>query len=1498
MTYSPRAQIYQLLQRTIAVSPVPLMGWAVVSGAVMPSTPAAIDSAAVLSTSLSPEAIAIDSASESLQTAPADVAATVTVPTAIAPPQFGQASSPIVIAQAITAADDGTGTVVTQTDNTFDITGGTLAGDNLFHSFEQFGLSADQIANILATPDIENVLGRISGGNPSVIDGLLQLTGGDANLFLINPAGIIFGPESQVIVPAAFTATSADAIQFDDEWFQAVGANDYATLVGDPTGFAFTGTDPGVVMNAGSITSLMGNQVTLLGGTVINTGTIETPSGTVTIAAVPGENLVRISQEGSLLSLELPTQDQALLSTNGTPLATTSLPELLTGSAIPDDSGLVLEDGVIRLASTDTPIPTDAGTAIVSGTLDAADTTATGVGGAIDVTGDRVGLLNATLDASGNNGGGTIRVGGDYQGQGEIPNAQQTYVSSDSAIAADALTHGEGGRIIVWADDVTQFFGTITAQGGSESGNGGFAEVSGKESLRYEGQAFLNAPMGEVGQLLLDPGIVLIGMTNIDDGLLIPSNPGDPIFIAEDQGGTSSTFQISTDQLRSTLNNSDVTISAAQRIDLIEALDASEADNDLALNAPEINLAENLIQGNGNLTKTTANSSTTADSDISISSYLILTDGGNITLNGPIIINPSDDDLRIDTGFDTGGNITLNDTLDSEFITSPIDVDLVAGTGNVTLSAAAGGLQPLGALEVDGNDINLRDFVGDELTATATNFDLQAQGDLVLEEVNITGSDSLNINTGGTLTLNIADSSRLQSFSGDITLTSQGDLTLANTPGILAFTAQNLAINSGNNVSLQNLGILETLTIPQNITINAQNTLTIGNSEVESGAELTLTGNAISIANSELEAGQTLNLLAQDTVAISDSVAGSTRFLSGSDMTIRGNTSITINALDQPDSVFRSSGNLDLMSNGAIAGNGRFLADGDITIATIAGDPGMFSYSPFSSPGIVSADGNVSFGDYTGPALKVEATGNISGGDITITEPNTTLTETDPDIPILSTTSALVLRAGLSPYQLVTDQLPSIETAQNEPNVSSTNPSYAVGTNSFEFDGAASSPASIEVGRINTSAAEGAVILQASGDIVTGNINVGEGVSEFLDPGDIDISAGGSFCPAQACTVPPDIRGESVTIVALNDINTGDIETVDIAGGDIDPSTSFVRLRAETGDIQVGYIWAGAGGIDIDAAGVFRALNFRGSSVNRTAAETIPSTLAQYLNSLGYTEFPDEISFGDFVEGPESETGVRVSLESVDGSIAIRYGARENREVLVPDTNGVLIEGNPSQPFVIGPNYDEFAPFLPGEGRNFDPYDSTTNPNGYFPPDEFFSTFEVIENAEPLIFPSNDFPSDTGGVVAGIVASNTDASLSGSLQSQLFGTDGTIPDPGAIGAPQSVVFVRELETTDFCEDIRQDDIVFTEDLLNIDEIIVAEVLAPVSTQNEPLVDPCNYREILNESVDSTEERLEESDEQNLETLDSEERSSLNRELHDEPISAKLSSSSLKRREKL
>ncbi|MEN9280799.1 MAG: filamentous hemagglutinin N-terminal domain-containing protein, partial [Gloeomargarita sp. DG_1_4_bins_134] len=394
---------------------------------------------------------------------------------------------------------NGLGTQVNRDGSTFNITGGTQAGRNLFHSFAQFGLNQGQIANFFSNPAIANILARVNGGSASYINGLIQVLGGRSNLFLMNPSGIVFGPHASLNVPAAFTATTADRILFPGGSFNAYGENNFANLAGEPIGFAFDRKDPAAIVNEGNLTA---TSVSLVAGQVINTGKVA--GNQITIAAVPGENLVRLSQTGQILSLEFNPQQAASLADAAGNIPITRLPELLTGGGV--TTVTANPNGTVTLAGV--TVPMASGSALVSGLLDASSASATG--GQVGIWGTNISLVNAEINASGWTGGGEILVGGEFQGRGTQPNALNTWVNSGSILRADAVRTGDGGRIIVWADGTTKFEGMLSAQGGELAGNGGFAEISGKDHLLMTGFADLSATNGKFGTLLLDPGSVTI----------------------------------------------------------------------------------------------------------------------------------------------------------------------------------------------------------------------------------------------------------------------------------------------------------------------------------------------------------------------------------------------------------------------------------------------------------------------------------------------------------------------------------------------------------------------------------------------------------------------------------------------------------------------------------------------------------------------------------------------------------------------------------------------------------------------------------------------------------------------------------------------------------------------------------------------------------------------------------------------------------------------------
>ncbi|MDG2989840.1 filamentous hemagglutinin N-terminal domain-containing protein [Candidatus Synechococcus calcipolaris G9] len=419
-----------------------------------------------------------------------------------------------VLAQ-ITPAVGGTGTIVTVNGQQFDIGGGAFSrdGKNLFHLFKQFGLSDGQIANFLSNSKVQNILAGVNGGDVSYINGLIQVTGGNSNLYLLNPAGIVFGPNAQLNVPAAFHASTAQRVHFDGGIFDINGFNDYANLVGNPTGFEFLST--GIIINEGNLAVGPGQNLTLMGHQVFNTGTLSAPGGTITIQAIPETGMVRISQEGMILSLEIPADR---IPEDGV-IEAVDLPRLITGGEDRPRVNSVVHnpDGSISLVHDPSRVnvSVEGATAVASGTIDVSNPE--GMGGQINVLGQNVAMLNAQLNASGGVGGGTILGGGDYlggtAGTGRLDssfNAQHLFVDNNTVMTADAVTQGNGGTVINWADNSTVFQGFISAQGGILGGDGGFAEVSGRETLQMSGFADLRAPQGAFGTLLLDPGSVTI----------------------------------------------------------------------------------------------------------------------------------------------------------------------------------------------------------------------------------------------------------------------------------------------------------------------------------------------------------------------------------------------------------------------------------------------------------------------------------------------------------------------------------------------------------------------------------------------------------------------------------------------------------------------------------------------------------------------------------------------------------------------------------------------------------------------------------------------------------------------------------------------------------------------------------------------------------------------------------------------------------------------------
>ncbi len=206
---------------------------------------------------------------------------------------------------------------VTLEGNTSIINGGTRSGGNLFHSFEQFSVLTGREAHFNNALDIQNIISRVTGGEVSNIDGLIRANG-TANLFLLNPNGIIFGPNTSLNIGGSFVGSTASAVNFaDGTQFSATTPQTTPLLtVSVPFGLQF-GRTAGSILNQSQATNSSGQVVglhvqpsktlALVGGSVrLDSGILQAPGGRVELGGVAGAGTVGLQVDGNNLSLSFP----------------------------------------------------------------------------------------------------------------------------------------------------------------------------------------------------------------------------------------------------------------------------------------------------------------------------------------------------------------------------------------------------------------------------------------------------------------------------------------------------------------------------------------------------------------------------------------------------------------------------------------------------------------------------------------------------------------------------------------------------------------------------------------------------------------------------------------------------------------------------------------------------------------------------------------------------------------------------------------------------------------------------------------------------------------------------------------------------------------------------------------------------------------------------------------------------------------------------------------
>ncbi|PSB61493.1 hypothetical protein C7B61_15860, partial [filamentous cyanobacterium CCP1] len=389
----------------------------------------------------------------------------------------------------------------------FGILGGATRGANLFHSFQEFGVDNGGSVYFLNPVGIENILSRITGNNPSVILGTLGVFGGDANLFLMNPNGIVFGPNARLDVQGSFVATTADAIGFGNQGvFSAIDPDVPSQLLTvNPSAFFFNQVSTGnitVQSNTPIFPTLginglfvpPGENLTLLGGDIsIEGGRLNAFGGRIDIGAVNGIGAIGLSADGSLV---FPTEirrgdvtftDSARLDTrtfeSGGDIAVIAQSialddaSLLRAGILPGQGSLQGQAGNVLLDATG-----QVTLSAVSSISNNVGSGGSGHGGNIDIRSDSLSLNGSQLDAStfgeGNAGLLTIQTEGDVRidsgsfvlnsgerdavgNSGGISiNARSLILSGDSQILSGILGQGTAGDIIIRATDFVRLTGS------------------------------------------------------------------------------------------------------------------------------------------------------------------------------------------------------------------------------------------------------------------------------------------------------------------------------------------------------------------------------------------------------------------------------------------------------------------------------------------------------------------------------------------------------------------------------------------------------------------------------------------------------------------------------------------------------------------------------------------------------------------------------------------------------------------------------------------------------------------------------------------------------------------------------------------------------------------------------------------------------------------------------------------------------------------------------
>ncbi|OQY56601.1 MAG: hypothetical protein DRR08_25225 [Candidatus Parabeggiatoa sp. nov. 2] len=346
---------------------------------------------------------------------------------------------------------------------------GRQHGPNLFHSFRDFNLNSHESATFSGPNSVQNILSRVTGGNPSHIDGLFRSTIPNANLYFLNPYGIMFGPNARLDVQGSFHASTADYLRLGDNGrFDARQPSQSLLKVAPVEAFGFLTNNPAPLTTQDSQLSIPKEQTfSLIGGSLRFSNTqLSTPSGRINLASVASPAEVIPSQTG--LNISLDTPGGSIIASNNTQITT-------SGNR---GGNVFIRGGRFELMSSQ----------ISSNTLGEQD------GGITDIRVDNLSLLQGGgifAETKGTGKGGSIVLDVTdsliLAGEGEILFKRSDTYTMSNVISTTSFSAGQGGNIDIHARQITLKNGSNITSDVFGDGKGGTITLKVTETLELSG---------------------------------------------------------------------------------------------------------------------------------------------------------------------------------------------------------------------------------------------------------------------------------------------------------------------------------------------------------------------------------------------------------------------------------------------------------------------------------------------------------------------------------------------------------------------------------------------------------------------------------------------------------------------------------------------------------------------------------------------------------------------------------------------------------------------------------------------------------------------------------------------------------------------------------------------------------------------------------------------------------------------------------------------------